>query len=90
MSITEREKEVKYIIDFVKQYRAKFNVEPTPGIKQELSGEAYGEAYLLLFRQLVNTIEGHGSWRELDDDLVRKLVLDEIEKALEKGIFRKS
>lgn len=76
----KNEDEMKTITDFVEKYRKEKKITPTPGIKFELSCTAFGEGYNLLYTQLVYTTNGYGSWQELKDEEVRKLVLDQIKK----------
>ncbi|MBS3107999.1 hypothetical protein J4468_03735, partial [Candidatus Woesearchaeota archaeon] len=60
--------EIKFIEDFVNQYRTDYNIAPTPGYKFELSCYAFGEFYNLLYRQLVLTINGDAGWKEIEND----------------------
>jgi hypothetical protein len=81
--------EMNRIIMYVKSYRARENVIPSPGMKPELSCEIFGEGYNLLYRQLITTNNGDGCWPEIEDDAVRQLVIDEINKDI-KEIFKRA
>jgi len=74
----DAKKETRKIIDFVRMYRKKHGITPTPGYKSELSCIAVGEGRNLLFRQLILTVEGDAAWLSLEDPQIRKIVLDEI------------
>jgi hypothetical protein len=68
------------IYAYVKSYRAKLGIKPTPGRKDEPSCIMLGEGHNLLYYQLITTPEGTGGWRELQHEDVRQLVLEEIAK----------
>lgn len=74
------EKEMQRITSYVHNYRKANNIQPTHGSKMELSCYAFGEGHNLLYRQLIPTIDNDGCWDELDDPVIRRLVLDEIDK----------
>lgn len=74
------ETEMRIIENFVEKYRTEHCIEPTSGVKPELSCEAFGECYNLLYRQLITTVNSDGSWEELESPEVRELILDQIEK----------
>jgi len=76
----ERVSEIARIIAFVEDYRTRYNIIPTNGYKPELSCYAFGEFYNLLYRQLVLTINGDAGWKEIENDEIRKGVLEEIKK----------
>ena len=75
-----KEAEMKTITDYVAAYRTKYNIEPTPGRKHELSCVHFGEGYNLLYRQLVLTDNGDSGWLELNSPEVRAIVLEQIAK----------
>lgn len=79
----KKDAEIREIEEYIGELRAKRNRKPTSDIKQELSCELYGEAYNLVERQLVTTINGQGCWSELEDTEIRELVLDYIRKEKE-------
>lgn len=79
----EKEKKIKQIIAWVRKYRKENDITPTPGLKYELSCEAFGEGHNLLFRQLVTTPIGKNGWHEIYGDEsgeVIELVLEEMKK----------
>lgn len=80
----DEDAEMKIIYDFVEVYRKKQGIVPTPGRKIELSCEAFGEGYNLLYRQLILTTNGLDGWLEVKNSEVRKLVLDQILKESKK------
>lgn len=58
-----RQDKINRITTWVRGYRARHNVVPTPGgPKFELSCEAHGEGPNLVMRQLIPTTDGTGSW----------------------------
>ena len=76
-----KELKIDKIKTWVKNYRKREKITATSGLKFELSCEAFGEGHNLL-RQLILTIDGDGSWKELDEDQngnIIDLVLKEIE-----------
>jgi len=79
----EKEKKIKKIIAWVRNYRKKHSIKTTPGLKYELSCIGFGEGYNLLFRQLVTTPIGKNGWHEIYGDEsgeVIELVLQEMKK----------
>jgi hypothetical protein len=79
-NVARKNEELALILDFVERYRRENNIAPSRGRKFELSCEAFGEGYNLLYRQLIPTIEGSGGWEEIEDEKVRQEVLNQIKK----------
>ena len=78
----EKQNNIGRIEEWVRNYRNRNNIIPTPGRKPELSCIAFGEGNNLLW-SLIKTVERDGAWKELDEDEkgeVIQLVLDEIKK----------
>ena len=80
--ITDIDYGMALIRGYVHTYRADREINPTPGVKFELSCEAFGEGWNLL-NQLIFTNDGDGYWPLIKSDPEnRRLVLDYIEKEI--------
>ena len=75
------ESELQIITEYVEEYRVRYHITPTSGVKSELSCLAFGEGYNLLYCQLITTLNGGGYWSCMHDQEIRQLVLDEITKS---------
>ena len=65
-----REEKMNAIREYVAEVRRNSNIQPGKKELFELSCETIGEFCNLVDRQLVNTEEGFGAWKELDDEEV--------------------
>lgn len=72
--------EVQQALRFVRWYREKHGVTPTPGSKPEGSCFANGEFVNLLYGQLVTTPEFTWGWGELRNPEVLAGVVQEIKR----------
>lgn len=87
----ESDREIRAIEHYVRLYRARLGITPTPGFKiGEPSGLMEGEGRTLFVCQLVRTLEGDGGWKELGSPEVRQEVLGYISRLLRESYFHDS
>lgn len=74
----ERKKEIEFIINWIKEYRLEKKINPAKRAAMELSCEAFGEGFNLLNRLIYTT--DSVEWGVVNDNELRSLVLNEIER----------
>jgi len=70
------------ITDWVKKYRIKHSITPKEKLSPSLSGEAFGEFFILL-NGLVHTQNGIGPWLELTGEGSQDII-DGVAEEMEK------